>query len=86
MWNTDWKGFRIDDQLQPIIKQKNSYIKDKDVFLEKLRAIGEISKWAILVTADVVELYPGISYDEGLKVLRNKYDKFIDKTVTTEDN
>ena len=68
------------------MKQRNSYIKDKDVFLEKLRAIGEISKWVILVTADVVELYPSISHDEGLKVLRNQYGKFIDKTIPTEDN
>ena len=37
------------------------------------------------MTADVVGLYPNIPHDEGLKVLRNHYDKFIDKTVPTED-
>ena len=75
----------LDHQLQPIMKQGNSYIKDTGDFLEKLRAIGEIPKGAILVTADVVGLYPSIPHDEGLKVLRNQYDKFIDKTVLTED-
>ena len=75
----------LDHQLQPIMKQGNSYIKDTGDFLEILRAIGEIPKAAILVTADVVGLYPSIPHDEGLKVLRNQYDKFIDKTVPTEE-
>ena len=44
----------LDYQLQPIMKQGNSYIKDTGDFLEKLRATGEIPKGAILVTADVV--------------------------------
>ena len=44
----------LDHQLQPIMKQGNSYVKDTGDFLEKLRAIGEIPKGAILVTADVV--------------------------------
>ena len=30
-------------------------------------------------------LYPSIPHDEGLNVLRNQYDKFIDKTVRTEE-
>ena len=30
-------------------------------------------------------LYPSIPHDENLKVLRNQYDKFIYKTVPTED-
>ena len=75
----------LDHQLQPIMKQGNSYIKDTGDFLEKLRAIGEIPKGAILVTEDLVGFYSSISHDEGLKVLRNQYDNFIDKTVPTED-
>ena len=38
------------------MKQGNSYIKDTGDFLEKLRAIGETPKRAIIVTADAVEL------------------------------
>ena len=75
----------LDHQLQPIMKQGNSYIKDTGDFLEKLRAIGEIPRGVILATADVVGLYPSIPHDEGLKVLWNQYDKFIDETVPTED-
>ena len=74
----------LNHELQPIMKQRNSYIKDTGDFLEKSRAIGEIPKGDILVTADVVGLYPSFPHDEGLKVLRNHYDKFIDKTVPTE--
>ena len=33
----------------------------------------------------MVGLYPGITHNEGLKMLRNQYDKFIDKTVPKED-
>ena len=73
----------LDHQLQPIMKKGNSYIKDTGGFLEKLRAIGEIPKGVILVIADVVGFYPSSPDDEGLEVLRNKYDKFIDKTVPT---
>ena len=58
----------LDHQLQPIMKQGNSYIKDTGDFLEKLRAIGEIPRGVILATADVVGLYPSIPHDEGLKV------------------
>ena len=54
----------LDHQLQPIMKQGNSYIKDTSDFLERLRAIGEIPKGAILVTADIVGLYPSIPHDE----------------------
>ena len=69
-------------QLEPTMKQGNSYIKDTGDFLEKLR-IGEIPQGAILVTADAVGLYPSIPHDEGLKVLQNQYGKFIDKTIPT---
>ena len=47
----------LDHQLQPILKQGNSHIKDTGDFLEKLRAIGEIARGTNLVTADVVGLY-----------------------------
>ena len=38
-----------------------------------------------LIVYAYVGLYPSISHDEGLKVLRTQYDKFINKTVPTED-
>ena len=47
--------------------------------------MGEIPRGAILVTADMVRLYPSITHDEGLKVLQKQYDKFNDKTASTGD-
>ena len=40
---------------------------------------------AILVTTDMVEIYPSISHIEGLEVLRKRYGKFLHKKVPTED-
>ena len=75
----------LDHNLQPSMKQGESYIKDTGDFLEKLKTVGEIPKEAILVTADVVGLYPSITHDGGLEVLRKQYSKFKDKIVPTED-
>ena len=44
------------------MKQGESHIKDTGDFLEKLKRLGEISKEAILVTADVVRLYPSSGF------------------------
>ena len=67
------------------MKQGESHIKDTSDFLENLKRVGEIPKGAILVTANVVGLYPSIPHDGGLNVLRKQYDKFKDKIVPTED-
>ena len=75
----------LDRHLKPLMKQGQSYIKDTGDFLEKLKRVEGIPKGAILVTADVVGLYPSIPHDGGLEVLRKQYDKFKDKMVSTED-
>ena len=75
----------LDHHLQPLMKQGESHVKDTRDFLENLKRVGEIPKGAILVTTDVVGLYPSIPHDGGLNVLRKQYDKFKDKIVPTED-
>ena len=75
----------LDHHLKPPMKQGESYIKDTGDFLENLKRVEEIPKGAILVTADVVGLYPSIPHDGGLEILRKQYDKFMDKMVPTED-
>ena len=77
-------GF-LDHHLQPVMKEGKSYIKDTPDFLDKLKDLGEIPEGAILVTADVVRLYPSIPHTEGLDVLCKQYDKFLHKKVPTED-
>ena len=67
----------LDHQLQSIIKQGNSYINDTVDYLEKLREIKEILKephqmlWGYTVVALMIKVW--------------KFDKFIDKTVPTDD-
>ena len=52
-----------------------SYIKDSVDFINKIWRIGSIPDNSILVTADVMTLYPSIPHDVGLKALREVLDK-----------
>ena len=74
----------LEHHLKPIMQSSETYIKDSDDFLEKLNALGEIPQGAILVTADVVGLYPSIPHDEGLQALTEALDKRLDKSITTD--
>ena len=73
------------DHLQPVMKEGKSYVKDTADFLNKLKDLGEIPEGEIIVTVDVVGLYPSIPHTEGLEVLRKQYDKFLHKKLPTED-
>ena len=75
----------LDHHLQPLMKEGKLYIKDPADFLHKLKDLGEIPQGAILVTGDVIGLYPSILRTEGLEVLCKQYDKFLHKKVPTED-
>ena len=75
----------LDHHLQLVMKEGKSYIKDTADFLDKLKDFGETPVEAIQVTADVIVLYPSIAHAEGLEVLRKQCDKFLHKTVPTED-
>ena len=62
----------LDHILKIIMPESWSYVKDYGDFLEKIENIGKIPEGAILVTADVVGLYPGIPHGVGLEGLRKK--------------
>ena len=51
------------------MERDNSYVKDTNHFLEKLKELGKVSPNAILVTVDVVGLNPSIPHDADLKAL-----------------
>ena len=59
----------LDYILKPLMQKSWSYIKDSVDFLKKIRNIGKIPEGAILVTADVIGLYPSISHGAGLEAL-----------------
>ena len=67
------------------MKQGESYIRDTEDVLTKLKAAGEVPKGVILVTADVVGLYPSILSSEGLDILKKQYENYPNKKVSIED-
>ena len=52
-----------------------SYIKGPGDFINKTNNLITIPDNAILITADVVGLYPNIPHETGLKALREALDK-----------
>ena len=59
----------LDHHLQPIMKSSTSYIKSTNDFLSKHKNLKKVPDNTMLVTADVVGLYPSIPHNEGLEVL-----------------
>ena len=74
----------LDHHLQPIAQKVNSFIKDTNHFLRKIKSLGQLPEGAILCTIDVVGLYPNIPHEEGLASLRKFLDARMEKKVTTE--
>ena len=62
-----------------------SYIKVSNNFVKKIKHLKNIPDNAILVTADVVGLYPGIPYKAGLRALKEVLDRREEKKISTED-
>ena len=62
-----------------------SYIKDSGDFLKKIKNISQIPGRAILVTADVIRLYPSISHGASLEALRKILTERDSPKVPTED-
>ena len=74
----------LDYYLKPLAKKVESYIKDTNHFLKKLKESGSLPKNAILCTIDVVGLYPNIPHKEGLVSIRKHLDNRENKEVTTD--
>ena len=74
----------IDFHLQPLAQNVKSYIKDTNDFLCKLKNIRKLPEDAIMVTIDVVGLYPSIPHEEGLSAMKTALDKRAEKAVSTE--
>ena len=54
------------------MQSAKSYIKDTSDFLKKLNKLSKLPENAILVTTDVVGLYPSIPHADGLEALSTK--------------
>ena len=75
----------LDHHLKPVMQSGKSYIKDSGHFLEKIKTLGCIPDNAILVTADVVGLYPSIPHQAGINALKEALDKRPLKKIPTDD-
>ena len=62
-----------------------SYIKGSGHFLEKIKTLRCIPDNPLLVTADVVGLYPSIPHQAGLIALKEALDKRLLKKIPTDD-
>ena len=60
-------------------------MKDTGDFLENIKSLGRIPEDAFLVLRDVVDLYPSIPHDVGLKALCEKLEERSDKNVPSAD-
>ena len=61
----------MDSELKLVMQEGWSYIKDSGDFIKKLKNIDNILQDAIMVTGNVVGLYPSIHHDAGLEALKN---------------
>ena len=75
----------LDYQLKPVMQNGKSYIRDSGHFLERIKNINTLPENAILVTADVVGLYPSIPHEAGLSALKKALDNRSVKKIPTEN-
>ena len=68
----------LDHYLKPIMEEGWSYIKD---MVQNMKNIPQDS---ILVTADVVGLYPSMPHNAGLEALEDAFDCRQNKNITTD--
>ena len=74
----------LDCHIKSIMQNRASYIKGSNDFKSKIKNIY-IPNDALLVTGDVVRLYPSIPHETGLSALREALDKRTRKEVPTEN-
>ena len=75
----------LDYHLKSLMQKWWWYIKDLDDFIKKTGNLGSIHENAILVTTDVMGLYPSIPHKVGLKALREVLDKREQHTIPTSE-
>ena len=73
----------LDHHLKKVMQKGCSYIKDSSDLIKKINNLVSIPENIILVTVDVVGLYPSIPHEVGLRALRKALCKRDEKTIPT---
>ena len=74
----------LDNHLKSLMQSSWPCIKDSRDYIDKINRIKNIPKNVILVTADVIGLYPCISHVARLKDLKNALNGRKNKSIPTE--
>ena len=74
----------VDYYLQPIVKEIPLYVKDTQEFLKKLEKVKNIPQESLLVTLNIKSLYANIPDNEGIKAVKEPYEKYKEKTLSTK--
>ena len=74
----------LDFYLKPIVQTIPHILDDTRDFLCRLNDLPEIIENAILVTFDVVVLYPNIPHEEGIEIMKTFLNERDNKPVSTE--
>ena len=75
----------LDYHIKPVMQRSWPYTKDSENFIEKIKRVSNKSDDAILVTADVVGLYPSIPDKLGSKALEEALEKRDSIKISTSD-
>ena len=82
---TEYMSAFVDRELQPLLANIPSYIKDTTDFLNKLSRFNNLSDNTILVTLDVTALYSNIPHNYGIGACKkNPYRRTL-STTSSED-
>ena len=74
----------LDFYLEPIVQTIPHILEDTRDFLCRLNDLPEIPENSILVTFDVVQLYPNILHEEGIEIMKTFLNERDNKPVSTE--
>ena len=75
----------LDFYLKSLMQSGWSYIRDPGDFIDKMKRTGKVPEGSLLVTADVVSLYPGIAHKEGILTSKSKLEEQTTSKIPTKD-
>ena len=75
----------VDRELQPLLANIPSYIKDTTDFLNKLSRFDNLPDNTILVTLDVTALYSSIPHNDGIGACKKHLDRRALSTISSGD-